>query len=79
MFCPHCNTEYDAYAPCFCHPAVTMQGAAADEKNDPATCHKQEPPAGLDNPFWKPEAELPVTLPGDAGVRKGGVRPGLSA
>ena len=76
MFCPLCNSEYDAYAPCFCQPAV-KQSMAADEKQDPATCHKPEPPAGLDNPFWKPEVQVPITLPGDAGRK--GERPGLNA
>ncbi len=78
MFCPHCHTEYDAHTSCFCHPART-QSMSAEEKQDPATCHKPEPPAGLDNPFWKPEGEGPITFPGETGTRKGGTRPGLSA
>ncbi len=77
MFCPHCNTEYDAHTSCFCHPAVS-QSMSAEEQQDPATCHKQEPPAGLDNPFWKPEEHPPITFPGDPGT-KSGQRPGLSA
>lgn len=77
MFCPHCNTEYDVYTACFCQPSL-KQSLAADEKQDPATFHKPDAPAGLDNPFWKPEVPGPITLPGDAG-RKGGDHPGLNA
>ena len=73
MFCPHCHTEYDANTSCFCHP-VRM---SAEEKQDSAPTHKQEPPAGLDNPFWKPESP-PINFPDD-GQRTTGRRPGLSA
>ena len=76
MFCPHCNSEYDAHTSCFCHP-VRTQGMSAEEKQDSATAHKPEPPAGLDNPFWKPEAP-PITFPSE-GQRTTGTRPGLSA
>lgn len=59
MICPYCNVEYEAHAPCFCHPAPRMM-AAAPEVEKPVVPEERLPPTGLDNPFWKPEVVSPA-------------------
>ncbi|MBZ5646366.1 MAG: hypothetical protein LAN37_03980 [Acidobacteriia bacterium] len=66
MFCPFCHTDYDDDAPCFCHPPSQRNAAASDAKRIvalPDVPKPPEPPAGLDNPFWRPEATMPVAIP----------------
>ncbi len=78
MFCPFCHTEYEAEAPCFCHP--TPRGVVAvpqQEEPVPGIC--EQPPVGLDNPFWKPDLTIPVGLPSDPRAAKAPSRPFLRA
>lgn len=66
MFCPFCQTEYNAEDPCFCHPAPQQVVGAPEAKRNvalPSAAKPPEPPAGLDNPFWTPEAPLPPMRP----------------
>lgn len=74
MFCPYCNLEYETHEPCFCHPAPL--NLAAPEVEKPKVAEERLPPTGLDNPFWKPEVELPPTISSTPAPRPG--RPGLS-
>ena len=65
MFCPFCQTEYNAEDPCFCHPAPQQVVAAPEAKMSvalPSVPKPLEPPTGLDNPFWRPEAADPAAI-----------------
>lgn len=66
MFCPFCQTEYNAEDPCFCHPAPQQVVAAPEAEMRvalPSVPKPLEPPAGLDNPFWSPEVTIPAAIP----------------
>jgi len=75
MICPYCNVEYEAHAPCFCHPAPQAL-AVAPEMGKPVVAEEHLPPSGLENPFWKPEVDLPPALSPTASPARR--RPGLS-
>ncbi len=74
MFCPFCNTAYEADSACFCHPAP--RAMAAEEKKEPTgpPAHEQ-PPVGIDNPFWKPEID-PAAFPQYPTAKR--IAPGIS-
>lgn len=49
MHCPNCGAEHNLNSPC--QPTSERR-----EQPSPNPIRREEhPPAGLDNPFWKPE------------------------